>query len=150
MRTASTLLRGLVAAWLVSLAALPAAASARGESSVLRAMNSVRASHGLPALHVSHALARAASSHSAEMARSGVLSHGAFAQRLRHYVRAPMIGETLAWSTARCSGGMIVRMWMQSPPHRQILLTRGFRQAGVGVSRAADACFVTADFAGAR
>lgn len=148
MRSAPVL-RGLVAAWLVSLAVFPAAASARGSSSILHAMNSVRARHHLPALKPSRPLRRAASNHSSAMARSGVLTHGAFEQRLSHYVSSRMLGETLAWTSSRCSGRMIVRMWLNSPPHRHILLTRGFRRAGVGVSRASQDCFVTADFAGA-
>jgi uncharacterized protein YkwD len=150
MHSASTVLRGLVAAWLVSLVAFPAAASARGESSVMRAINSARARHHLPALHTSHALARAASDHSADMARSGVMTHGAFEQRLSHYVSSRRIGETLAWTSGDCSGRTIVNMWLNSPPHRQIMLTRGFRRLGVGIGRSAQSCYVTADFASAR
>jgi uncharacterized protein YkwD len=148
MRSA-TLLRGLVAACLVSFAVLPAAASARDGSSVLRAMNSVRTRHHLPALHLSRPLARAASAHSSEMARSGLMSHGAFQRRISHYVRSRMVGENLAWSS-RCSGHTIVRMWMNSAPHRAIMLSPGFRKAGVGISRASHFCFVTADFASRR
>ena len=148
MRSA-TLLRGLVTAWLVSLAVFPAAASARGGGSILHAMNSVRARHHLPALHASRALTRAASAHSSDMARSGSMSHGAFAQRIGHYVNSRMVGENLAWSS-RCSSRTIVRMWMNSAPHRHIMLSRGFRRAGVGISRASHFCFVTADFASAR
>jgi uncharacterized protein YkwD len=148
MRSA-TVLRGLVAAWLVSLAVLPAAASARSSSSILRAMNSVRARHHLPALHASHALARAASAHSSRMARSGVMYHGAFQERIGRYVRSRVVGENLAWAS-RCSSRTIVRMWLRSAPHRRIMLTRRFRRAGVGISRASHFCFVTADFASAR
>src|SRR5690242_9191361 len=101
MRSA-TVLRGLVAACLVSLAVLPATATARGGSSILRAMNTVRARHHLPALRLSHALARAASAHSSDMARSGLMSHGAFQQRINRYVRSHVVGENLAWSS-RCS-----------------------------------------------
>jgi len=148
MRSA-TVLRGLVTAWLVSFAVLPAAASARGGGSVLRAMNSVRAHHHLPALHLSRALARAASAHSSDMARSGLMSHGAFQQRIGHYVDSRRVGENLAWSS-RCSSRTIVRMWMDSAPHRAIMLSRRFKRAGVGISRASHFCFVTADFASAR
>jgi len=148
MRSA-TVLRGLVAAWLVSFAVLPAAASARGGGSVLRAMNSVRAHHHLPALHLSRALARAASAHSSDMARSGLMSHGAFQQRIGHYVDSRRVGENLAWSS-RCSSRTIVRMWMDSAPHRAIMLSPGFKRAGVGIRRASHFCFVTADFASAR
>jgi uncharacterized protein YkwD len=148
MRSA-TVLRGLLAAWLVSLAVVPATASARGGGSILHEMNSVRAQYGLPALSANSALARAASDHSAEMARTGVFAHGAFAQRLSHYIDARMIGENLAWSSD-CSARTIVNMWLNSAPHRHILLLGSFRRAGVGVSRTARVCFVTADFAAAR
>jgi uncharacterized protein YkwD len=148
MRSA-TVLRGLLVAWLVSLAVFPAAASARGGSSILRAMNSVRARHHLPALRASHALARAAAAHSSAMARSGSMSHGAFQRRISRYVRSHVVGENLAWAS-RCSGRTIVRMWMNSAPHRAIMLSPGFRKAGVGISRASHFCFVTADFASAR
>ena len=148
MRSA-TVLRGLVAAWLVSLAVFPAPASARGGGSVLRAMNSVRARHHLPALHLSRALTRAASAHSSDMARSGSMSHGAFQQRIGHYVDSRRVGENLAWSS-RCSSRTIVHMWMDSAPHRAIMLSPGFKRAGVGISRASHFCFVTADFASAR
>jgi uncharacterized protein YkwD len=145
----ATVLRGLLAAWLVSLAVFPAAASARGGNSILRAMNSVRARHHLPALAASPALARAASDHSYAMARSGVMTHGAFAARINHYVRSRVVGENLAWAS-RCGARTIVRMWLNSAPHRHILLLRGFRRAGVGVSRGSHFCYVTADFASAR
>jgi uncharacterized protein YkwD len=148
MRSA-TVLRGLVAACLLSLAVFPAAASARGGGSVLRAMNSVRARHHLPALHLSRGLAHAASAHSSAMARSGSISHGAFQQRIGRYVDSRRVGENLAWSS-RCGSRTIVRMWMNSAPHRAIMLSPGFRKAGVGISRASHFCFVTADFASAR
>lgn len=148
MRSAS-MLRGLVAACLVSLAVLPATASAHGGNAILRAMNTARARHHLPALHLSHALVRAASAHSSDMARSGLMSHGAFEQRINRYVRSHMVGENLAWAS-RCSGRTIVHMWMNSAPHRAIMLSPGFRKAGVGISRASHFCFVTADFASNR
>jgi uncharacterized protein YkwD len=147
MRSA-TVLRGLLAAWLVSLAVVPGAASAHGGSAVLRAMNSVRARHNLPALQASHALTRAASHHSSDMARSGEFTHGAFQQRISHYVNSRVVGENLAWAS-RCSGRTIVRMWLRSAPHRHIMLMRDFSRAGVGISRASHFCYVTADFASA-
>ena len=148
MRSA-TLVRGLVAACLVSFAVLPAAASARGGGSILRVMNSVRARHHLPALRTSRALARAASAHSSHMARSGLMSHGAFQLRISRYVTSRVVAENLAWSS-RCSSRTIVRMWLRSAPHRHIMLSRRFRRAGVGIGRASQICFVTADFASAR
>src|SRR5205823_699206 len=104
MRAVALARRGLLAAVLV-IAVLPCPAPARDRtaSSILRAMNDVRARHHLPSLHVNRALARAAESHSTEMARSGLFSHGAFDQRLRSYIRSRIVGENLAWM-ARCDG----------------------------------------------
>jgi uncharacterized protein YkwD len=147
MRSVAMARRGLVAALLV-IVVLPAAASA-SEASFVRAINHVRARHGLPRLHVNHALARAAEAHSSEMARSGLLSHGAFQQRLRGYVRSRQVGENLAWAR-RCRSSTIVSMWMHSAPHRSVLLSRSFRRIGVGHRSARRLCFVTADFASAR
>lgn len=81
------------------------------------------------------------------MARRGYFDHGAFAVRLRRFgVRAPYIGENLAYGT-RLSAGEVVRMWIESPPHRENLLDRGFRRVGVGLAGSGTR-LVTADFAG--
>ena len=150
MRAHALVCRGLVAAVLViAITPCPAPARDRTASSALSAMNAVRARHHLPALHVNHALARAASNHSSEMARSGSFSHGAFAQRLRAYIHSRVIGENLALMQ-RCSGRKAVRMWLHSAPHRRIMLSRAFRRVGVGHSSSGSTCFITADFASAR
>jgi uncharacterized protein YkwD len=149
MRAVALARRGLLAAVLV-IAVLPCPAQARDHttSSMVRAINSVRAAHQLPSLRVSHALARAARRHSSEMARSGLFSHGAFEQRLRSYINSRMVGENLAWMQ-RCNGQQAVNMWLNSPPHRRIMLSRAFRRVGVGHRSGSRGCFITADFASA-
>lgn len=118
------------------------------ERAVVRVMNSVRTSNGLPPLRIGRALTRAARSHSTDMARRGYFDHGAFVRRLRDFgVRAPYVGENLASGTQPLSAAEVVRMWIASPPHRQNLLDRGFRRVGVGEAGGSDR-FVTADFAG--
>lgn len=128
----------------------------RTEAAIVRAMNARRAHHGLRRLHVSRALAHAADYHSDEMLRFNVFTHGAFDQRVRHWTRSRTIGETLAMISA-CSRGtarQVVSMWMHSPPHRAVLLSRAFHRVGVGrrsgLLGGAPACLVTADFASAR
>ena len=118
------------------------------ERAVVRVMNSVRASNGVPPLRIGRLLTRAARSHSADMARRGYFEHGAFVRRLRSFgVRASFVGENLASGTQPLSAAEIVRMWTASPPHRQNLLDRGFRRVGVGEAGGFDR-FITADFAG--
>jgi uncharacterized protein YkwD len=46
------------------------------------------------------------------------------------------LGEDMAWGTGeRGSPAAIVRSWMESPPHRAVILGRPFREAGVGIAR---------------
>jgi|1185.fasta_scaffold196677_1 uncharacterized protein YkwD len=148
MRVASVL-RGSLPALLLVIALCPAAAFGRSDSSIIRAMNSVRAQHALPRLRANHRLARAADAHSATMARTRVMSHGAFERRLRRYVRSRVIGENLAWSN-RCNARRVVQMWLASAPHRRIMLSRRFKRVGVARRASSGLCFVTADFASAR
>ncbi len=154
MRSARSSLRALVAALLVAIVVVPAPASAsprqnRTENAILRAMNKVRAQHGLATLRVDSALARAADAHSAAMLRTGVFSHGSVHARLRRYTRKRTVGETLAW-LSRCNSRKVVQMWLNSAAHRQILLSRKFRNVGVGKRASSARCIVTADFASAR
>ena len=125
-----------------------ARASTAGERAIVRAMNVVRMRSGRRPLRVGPALTRAARSHSVDMVRRGYFDHGPFVQRLRSFgVRAPYIGENLASGTEPLTAVAIVQMWMTSPPHRGILLDRGFRLVGVGMAGGATK-LITADFAG--
>jgi uncharacterized protein YkwD len=66
------------------------------------------------------------------------------------YRRRRTVGETIAWGSGRLSRPRaIVRGWMRSRPHRRTLLSRRFREIGVGVARARRQAWATADF-GAR
>lgn len=124
------------------------AAPTVGELAIVRVMNAVRAANGVAPLRVGPALTRAARAHSLDMARRGYFEHGAFVQRLRRFgVRAPYIAENLATGTTPISARAIVRLWIESPPHRRNLLDPGFRRIGVGVAGSSTR-LVTADFAG--
>ena len=125
------------------------------ESSLLTAMNQARASYGLRPLHADPRLERAARAHSSKMLRTGTFFHGAFRARIRRVgVRAPRIGENLAWSTGSLAAARtIVRMWLASPEHRANLLHAGYRTVGIGALRGTfdgrrNALMVTTDFAG--
>ena len=103
-------------------------------------------------------LARAADFHSSEMLDADYFAHESrdgspFHVRVRRYVSYRSLGENLAM-VGRCgkrSARRIVRMWMESPGHRAILLASAYRRVGIG-KRTGDyggsrACMVTADFA---
>jgi uncharacterized protein YkwD len=156
MRSVALVLSTLTTLLVLSFAtAAPAAEAAGpridgGERAVIRAINRARAAHGLRGLHAGRRLARAADAHTRSMLRANYFSHGAFSSRLRRYVSYRRIGETIAM-TSRCSARRVVRMWLNSPPHRAVLLSGGFRRVGVGRRRGSlgsgRACLVTADFA---
>ena len=127
----------------------------RTESSLLTVMNQVRLAHGVQPLRPDWRLERAARSHSSKMLSAGVFFHGAFNARIRSVgVRAPRLGENLAWGVGRAARARaIVRMWLASPGHRRNLLDRGYRLVGVGALRGnfsgrQGALMITTDFAG--
>ncbi len=145
--------RVLLAALLIACAGAPSSALASSrhdatEAGIIRALNGVRANHGLPRLHTSRGLAKAADVHSASMQRTNSIGHGAYTKRVRRYVRTRKVGENLAWM-AGCDANAIVEMWLHSAAHRRVMLTKSFRRIGVG-RRGSGACFVTADFATAK
>ena len=128
------------------------------ERAIVRAINRERARHDLAKVRSNRRLARAADFHSWEMLDADYFAHESrdgspFHERVRRYVSYRTIGETLAM-VGRCGKGSarrIVRMWMNSPGHRAILLSSTFRRVGLG-KRTGDyggnrACMVTADFA---
>jgi uncharacterized protein YkwD len=148
-----------VALLIALLVAAPAAQATSGhptrvEKETLRLINNARADRGLKPVRLDLRLWRAARHHTRDMIRRGYFAHGATTERLSHYVRAGVIGETLAWgSGSYASPASTVDSWLHSPPHRALLLDRQFRYVGIG-SRGgpfqgeARARVYTADFRG--
>jgi len=118
---------------------------------IVRILNRTRAAYGLPGLRISRRLDGAATAHSQDLAAHGLFSHSSsdgtsFADRIRRVTRAWLVGETLVEMTGRSTAQQIVQAWMNSPPHRQEILTRAFRRVGVGAARGGPWTIVTADF----
>jgi uncharacterized protein YkwD len=123
------------------------------EAGFVRAINVTRRKRGLAPLKLNHDLVRAARFHSADMVDGGHFEHGPASRRLTRFgVKTGTVGENIGWSSSRESAvPMIVEMWLRSPPHRAVLLSRQFRAIGVGVGigrfKGSDgAIVVTADF----
>ena len=149
---------------LIALLCIPAAGqasnrasySSSSESQVLLLLNGIRHQHGLPALAGSAALRGAAREHSADMLRRGYFEHDSpgesFDKRIHRYLASPLVGENIAWGTGSYGTPPgIVRMWMHSPAHRQIILMPALHRVGLGVAtgsfQGADtAVMATADF----
>jgi uncharacterized protein YkwD len=132
----------------------------RTERAVIRLMNRVRAQHGLPRLRSSLRLSLAADGHSLDMLRNDFFAHQSsdgtsFDRRVRAYANARRVGENLAMvSRVRRVARKVVRMWLDSPGHRAILLSRRFRRVGVakrsGHLGSLRATVFTVDFASRR
>ena len=109
----------------------PASASASGEQRMLSAINHTRAAHGLAAWRQSGNLSASARRYSSYMLARDYFGHTA---RIRvSWSRWSWVGENLAmypgWGTRT---GSVVRSWLNSPPHRRVLLSPRFRAAGIG------------------
>jgi uncharacterized protein YkwD len=118
------------------------AAMAALESSVVARMNAVRRTHGLRALRMSRRLRTAAVFHSNDMGRRGYFEHDSltgtpFWRRIERFYPSRgfsswTVGENLLWGSDTYDATFAVREWMESPPHRQNLLSRAWREVGIG------------------
>jgi uncharacterized protein YkwD len=127
--------------------ALPArpAAARRGLSSleldIVGRINRQRSSRGLRALRISRGLNAAAASHSRQMGQMGYFEHEsaggqAFWKRIQHFYPSRhgywSVGENIFWESPDTSASSAVHEWMTSPPHRENILTREWREIGIG------------------
>lgn len=115
---------------------------AQMESSITCLINDERASYGLQPVAPNSDLRQAALSHSNEMIRQSYFEHTSpagvtFMDRIEStgYMRGArtwVVGENLVWGTGPLSTPQaLVRVWMNSPPHRENLLRPAFREVGV-------------------
>jgi uncharacterized protein YkwD len=118
------------------------AAMAALESSVVARMNGVRRSHRLRPLRMSRRLRTAALFHSKDMGRRGYFEHDSltgtqFWRRIERFYPSRgfsswTVGENLLWGSDTYDATFAVREWMESPPHRQNILSRDWREVGIG------------------
>jgi uncharacterized protein YkwD len=108
-------------------------------------VNVRRRSRDLPSLRMNGRLSDAARRHSSDMVRRQYFEHTApggttFLKRIRRtgYLRSArhwLVGENIGWGAGSDgSAREIVQAWMHSPPHRKAILTRRYREAGIGVA----------------
>ena len=135
------------------------------ETGIVSEINTLRRRHGLAPLRVSRPLTLAAEAHGGAMATRGFFSHTSgdgtpFWKRIERYYGSSgyglwSVGENLAWAAPSIDAATTVRMWMNSPGHRRVLLTPKWRevglaavrvQAGPGVYGGRPVTVVTADF----
>jgi uncharacterized protein YkwD len=137
------------------------AAATPPRKELLRAINLVRSSYGMPKLLGARALRSAALRHSEDMIARNYFAHTSPTGSTLSYriLRSGFVNgrwwrgaETLAWGTgARASASATVSAWLKSPIHRAIMLSAGFRWVGIGrdcgrFAGHTGACVWTADF----
>jgi uncharacterized protein YkwD len=113
------------------------------EHAVACVIDELRARHGLAPLRWSARLATAAGRHSADMVARRYFKHfsapgvgpAARARRVGYTsATAPTtVGEAAAWAAwGDASVREVVQAWMDSPPHKEVLLLRAARDVGIG------------------
>ena len=141
MRLSRVVFHGAVVALASTLGAQSAAAwpettrqrLGRSAAAMVSQINFTRHAHGLRALRVSADLRRAARAHAVSMAEDGYFAHGSPAARIRRYYRGSKVGEAMLWRSPPVGAREAVQAWLASPVHRRILLSKGFREVGVGL-----------------
>lgn len=126
--------------------------SARVRRATLCLLNAERASNGLRPLRASGELRKAATAYSRTMVRKRFFDHvgpdgSTMISRIRQGtgylgrgVRDWALGENIGWGQGALSTPQaMVRMWMDSPGHRDNILNERFRHVGIGVATGAPA-----------
>jgi uncharacterized protein YkwD len=119
--------------------------AAQARAAIVCLVNQQRARHGLRKLRLDARLSRAAKRHSRNMRDRRFFDHvspggSTPISRIRHtgyLARASRyaISENIAWGAGRfATPTAIVRMWMRSSGHRRNILTRRYRDLGVGIA----------------
>jgi uncharacterized protein YkwD len=117
------------------------------DAATLCLMNRLRAAHGMHALRANHTLARIASGQARDMVRGHYFADQSLSGQsplarvmASGYVAHPagvrlLTAQNIGWGTGpNATPSGIVRAWLQSPPHREIMLTPAYRDAGIGAS----------------
>lgn len=118
----------------------------RTQRRMLCLMNRARARYGLRPLRTNRCLHRVAARHAHDMVNRRYFAHttpngwdpGRRARASGYVPRraAWLVGENIAWGVAGAARpNWVMRAWMHSPPHRHNILSRHFRDVGIGVAR---------------
>jgi uncharacterized protein YkwD len=124
--------------------AVTEATRSRAEAAAVCLVNKRRARRGIRHLKNNSTLYSAAQSHASDMVQNHYFSHtskGGTAPAGRAtaagYTKKPkwQVGENIAWGSGTLSTpAAIVQAWMDSPGHRENLLRRSFREAGLAIA----------------
>jgi uncharacterized protein YkwD len=100
---------------------------------MLGKINHARARNGLRPLRMSSSLAGSSGRFASFLMHRGVLAHRSRVSAGGGFKR---LGEALGMTSGKGLGiGTTVRLWLHSPTHRAVILTRSMNLIGVGVVR---------------
>jgi uncharacterized protein YkwD len=108
------------------------------EQAVAKLINKHRAKKGLRALKIDGSLITVARAHSRDMIKRNYFSHRSKSgtdpsDRIARAGGLGAIGEDLAWGTGSyATPSAIVKLWLNSPPHRRVLFAKDLRYVGIG------------------
>jgi uncharacterized protein YkwD len=110
------------------------------DGAVIAQTNTIRKAHGLPALQVSAKLTAAAAQHSASMGKTGYFAHesadgSAFWKRVQQYYPQGSssywaVGENIIYGSPDLTVPDAMSAWMESPGHRENILSSDWREIG--------------------
>jgi uncharacterized protein YkwD len=113
------------------------------ERATVCVVNIERAHHRLRPLRDNSALARVARGQSVDMVRGDYFADHSLAGRTPLERILPALlpvhvattGQNIGWGSGQdATPARIVRAWMESPPHRRIILTRTYTEIGAGIA----------------
>jgi uncharacterized protein YkwD len=123
---------------------------ARIDAATLCVLNRIRAANRLRALRLNRELQGVAAGQTHDMVVGDYFSDNSLsgrtpmqrilATRYRGRAAGLVTAQNIGWATGPlATPAGVVQAWMQSPPHRAIILTGSYRDVGVGVTPAAPA-----------
>ena len=115
------------------------------DAATLCLINRLRREHGLRALRANRALRRVAASEVTSMVRGDYFADGrpsgrtpmslVALTRYRPHTARIAVGENIAWGTGSdTTPARIVAAWLASPPHREVMLSAEYSDAGVSAT----------------
>jgi uncharacterized protein YkwD len=107
-------------------------------------VNRTRRARGLRPLRISVRLAEAGTAHARALAEAGQFTHAwpttgrLFGSWIRSFYpsrgyRSWSAGENLLWASPAMTPAGAVQQWLDSPAHRRVMLSRSWRELGIGV-----------------
>jgi uncharacterized protein YkwD len=140
----------VVCALFLASPALAATSLSKYEKQLVTLINKQRAKHGLAQLRVNAKLVNSARAHSADMGEQKYFEHNSpsgetWSSRIVRYgykrsgCKYWKAGENIYYGAGLYSSPyLVVRAWMGSKGHRAVILTKTFRDIGVGAVKTED------------